>query len=87
MDKRFGISAEKVADLLKQPIVSQIPLDDRTVPLSTNNGEPFILGDRTKLVARSILELAQAVKSRIAELQQASTQEEKKAPVAASRVR
>jgi pilus assembly protein CpaE len=78
MDKRFGISAEKVADLLKQPIVAQIPLDDRTVPLSTNNGEPFILIDRTKPVSRAILELAQAVKSRIAEIQQAPQQEEKK---------
>jgi pilus assembly protein CpaE len=85
MDKRFGISAEKVADLLKQPIVAQIPLDDRVVPLSTNNGEPFILADRTKPIARSVLEMAQAVKARLAEIAQAG-QEEKK-PSAAARVR
>ncbi|MGB7538842.1 MAG: response regulator [Anaerolineales bacterium] len=78
MDKRFGISAEKVADLLKQPIVSQIPLDDRVVPLSTNNGEPFILQDRTKPVARAILEMAQAIKTRLAEIAQAGQPEEKK---------
>jgi pilus assembly protein CpaE len=83
MDKRYGISAEKVADLLKQPIITQIPLDDRVVPLSTNNGEPFILQDRTKPVARSILELAQAVKSRLADLAQQSNPEEKKAGAAA----
>jgi pilus assembly protein CpaE len=83
MDKRFGISAEKVADLLKQPITAQIPLDDRVVPLSTNNGEPFILQDRTKPVARSILEMAQAVKSRLAEIAQQSRPEEKKAGAAA----
>jgi pilus assembly protein CpaE len=86
MDKRFGISAEKVADLLKQPIIAQIPLDDRVVPLSTNNGEPFILQDRTKPVARSILEMTQAVKSRLAELAQAVQAEEKK-PAAVARVR
>jgi pilus assembly protein CpaE len=83
MDKRYGISAEKVADLLKQPIIAQIPLDDRVVPLSTNNGEPFILQDRTKPVARSILELAQALKSRLADIAQQSNPEEKKAGVAA----
>jgi len=86
MDKRFGISAEKVADLLKQPIVSQIPLDDRVVPLSTNNGEPFILQDRTKPVARAILEMAQAIKTRLAEIAQAGQQEEKK-PAAVAKIR
>jgi pilus assembly protein CpaE len=82
MDKRFGISAEKVADLLKQPILAQIPLDDRVVPLSTNNGEPLILQDRTKPVARAILEMTQAIKTRLAEIAQ-SNQEEKKPAVAA----
>jgi pilus assembly protein CpaE len=78
MDKRYGISAEKVADLLKQPITAQIPLDDRVVPLSTNNGEPFILQDRTKPIARSILEMAQALKTRLAEIAQSANPEEKK---------
>jgi pilus assembly protein CpaE len=82
MDKRYGITAEKVADLLKHPIVSQIPLDDRVVPLSTNNGEPFILQDRTKPIARSILELTQAVKTRLAEITQANHEEKKPAAVA-----
>jgi pilus assembly protein CpaE len=85
MDKRYGISAEKVADLLKQPIMAQIPLDDRVVPLSTNNGEPLILQDRTKPVARAILEMAQAVKTRLAEIAH-SGQEEKK-PAAVAKVR
>ncbi len=85
MDKRYGISAEKVADLLKQPILAQIPLDDRTVPLSTNNGEPLILQDRTKPVARAILEMAQAIKSRLVEL--AHTAQEEKKPAAIAKVR
>jgi len=85
MDKRYGISAEKVADLLKQPILAQIPLDDRVVPLSTNNGEPLILQDRTKPVARAILEMAQAIKTRLAEIAH-SNQEEKK-PAAVAKVR
>jgi pilus assembly protein CpaE len=81
MDKRFGISAEKVADLLKHPILAQIPLDDRAVPLSTNNGEPFILLDRTKPVARAILEMAQAVKSRLVEIGQPGPDEKKQMPM------
>ncbi|MGD0174287.1 MAG: AAA family ATPase, partial [Anaerolineales bacterium] len=85
MDKRYGISAEKVADLLKQPILAQIPFDDRVVPLSTNNGEPLILQDRTKPVARAILEMAQAIKTRLAEIAH-SNQEEKK-PAAVAKVR
>jgi Flp pilus assembly CpaE family ATPase len=86
MDKRYGISAEKVADLLKQPIIAQIPLDDRVVPLSTNNGEPFILQDRTKPVARAILEMTQAVKARLVEIAQAGQAEDKK-PAAVARMR
>ncbi len=86
MDKRYGISAEKVADLLKQPIVSQIPLDDRVVPLSTNNGEPFLLQDRTKPVARAILEMAQAIKARLAEIAQAGQPDEKK-PASVAKIR
>ena len=73
------------ADLLKQPILAQIPLDDRVVPLSTNNGEPFILQDRTKPVARAILEMAQAIKTRLVEIAQ-SNQEERK-PAAMAKVR
>jgi pilus assembly protein CpaE len=85
MDKRFGISAEKVADLLKQPVVAQIPLDDRVIPLSTNSGEPFVLQDRTKPAARAILELAQAVKSRIVEITQSAQEEKKPAVVGKTR--
>jgi len=77
MDKRFGITAERVADLLKQPVVSQIPLDDKTVPLSTNNGEPFVLADRTKPIARSILELSQAIKNRLTENKPVPLEEKK----------
>jgi pilus assembly protein CpaE len=81
MDKRFGITAERVADLLKQPVISQIPLDDKTIPLSTNNGEPFVLADRTKPVSRSLLELAQAVKNRLVENKPAALEEKKSTPI------
>jgi pilus assembly protein CpaE len=81
MDKRFGITAERVADLLKQPVISQIPLDDKTVPLSTNNGEPFVLVDRTKPIARAIMELAQAVKNRLIENKTVPMEEKKSTPL------
>jgi pilus assembly protein CpaE len=67
VDKRYGITAEAVSDNLKQPVVSQIPLDERTLIPATNQGQPFMLGDRSRPIARAVLELAQTVRTRLAE--------------------
>lgn len=78
MDKRYGITAEAVSDNLKQPVVCQIPLDERTLIPATNQGQPFMLGDRSRPIARAVLELAQAVRTRLAEKKEEEEEEVKK---------
>lgn len=78
MDKRYGITAEAVSDNLKQPVVNQIPLDERTLIPATNQGQPFMLGDRSRPIARAVLELAQTVRTRLAEKAEEEEAEVKK---------
>jgi pilus assembly protein CpaE len=78
VDKRYGITAEAVSDNLKQPVVSQIPLDERTLIPATNQGQPFMLGDRSRPIARAVLELAQAVRTRLAVREEEEEEEVKK---------
>jgi pilus assembly protein CpaE len=67
-DRRIGITPEKVGESFKHEISAVIPLDDRTVVPSVNRGVPLMLGDRTRTVARSFLQVAEVVRQRIAEL-------------------
>jgi pilus assembly protein CpaE len=78
VDKRYGITAEAVSDNLKQPVVGQIPLDERTMIPATNQGQPFMLGDRSRPIARAVLELAQTVRTRLAEKKEEEEAEVKK---------
>jgi len=68
-DKRIQIDPEKVAERMKQELTGVIPLDERTVIPSLLNGVPFILKDKSSPVARAVLSLAEAVRTRIAELE------------------
>ena len=68
-DKRIGITAERVGDNLKQEIVSVIPFDDRTVVPSVNKGVPLMVSSKSTPVARAILDLSEAVRKRILELE------------------
>jgi pilus assembly protein CpaE len=67
-DKRIGITPEKVAESFKQEIAAVIPFEDRVVVPSVNRGVPFMLGDRTRPIARSMLMLTEAVRHRLVEL-------------------
>ena len=78
VDKRYGITAEAIADNLKQPVVSQIPLDERTLIPATNQGQPFMTGDRSRPIARSVLELAQTVRTRLTEKKEEEEEQVKK---------
>ncbi len=78
VDKRFGITAEAVADNLKQPVIAQLPFDERTTIQATNQGVPFMMGDRTRPLVRAVLELAQALRVRLTEVREAAPEEEKK---------
>lgn len=75
-DKRIGITPEKVSDSFKHEIVSVIPFDDRLIIPSINRGIPFMLGDRSRPVARSVLELARVVRQRISVLSSEMAEEE-----------
>ena len=80
-DKRIGITADKVSESFKQEILVVLPSDERIVIPSVNRGIPFMLGDRSKPIARGFLSLAEIIRQRLAEN---STVEEEKAAVAAT---
>jgi pilus assembly protein CpaE len=67
-DKRIGITPEKVGDSFKMEVTAVIPFEDRVVVPSVNRGIPFMLGDRTRPIARSMLMLAEAVRQRLIEI-------------------
>jgi pilus assembly protein CpaE len=67
-DKRIGIMPEKISENFKHEIVAVIPFEDRVIIPSVNRGIPFMLGDRSRPVAKSILGIAEAVRQRMAEL-------------------
>jgi pilus assembly protein CpaE len=66
-DKRIGITPEKIGESFKQEIVSVLPFDERTVVPSVNRGLPFILGDKSKPIARAVLSLTEIIRQRLAE--------------------
>jgi pilus assembly protein CpaE len=82
-DKRIGITADKISESFKQDILAVLPSDERVVIPSVNRGVPFMLGDRSKPIARGFLSLAEIIRQRLAEN---STVEEEKAAVAATRL-
>jgi len=67
-DKRIGITPEKIGDSFKQEIVAVLPEESRVVLPSINRGVPFMLGDKSRQIARSYVTLASVVRERIAEL-------------------
>ena len=78
-DKRIGITPEKIGESFKQEVAAVIPFEDRVVVPSVNRGVPFMLGDRTRPIARSMLMLAEAVRHRLVEI---SSEGVEKVPVA-----
>jgi pilus assembly protein CpaE len=68
-DKRINITPDRVADNLKQPVATVIPLDDQVVTKAVNRGVPFVLDGRNQPAARGILSLAENVRARVAALE------------------
>jgi pilus assembly protein CpaE len=81
-DKRIGITPEKVSESFKQEIAAVIPFEDRVVVPSVNRGVPFMLGDRTRPIARSMLMLTEAVRHRLVEI---ASEGVEKVPVSGSK--
>ncbi len=67
-DKRVGITPEKVSENFKQQLSAVIPLEDRIVVPSVNRGLPFMLGDKSKPVAKAMLSLVESIRQRLAEI-------------------
>jgi pilus assembly protein CpaE len=67
-DKRISITAEKIGENLKQPVVSVIPLDERIVIPSVNRGVPFMIDNKTQPIARTIFSLAETVRAQLSKL-------------------
>ncbi|MCJ7512209.1 MAG: response regulator [Anaerolineales bacterium] len=65
MDKRSGIAASAVAENLKKSVDAEIPFVDQVVTTSINKGVPLLLGDKSKIPAKNLLELVASVKERL----------------------
>lgn len=67
-DKRIAITPEKVGENLHQEVATVLPNDERAVVPSINRGVPFVLAPkaRSSSISRSIFELAEIVRQRIA---------------------
>jgi pilus assembly protein CpaE len=70
-DKRISITPEAIGDNLRQPVALALPLDQRVVVPSVNRGVPFILNDKKRPISRSILDLAEMVRLKLAEIEAA----------------
>jgi pilus assembly protein CpaE len=65
-DRKVAITPEKVGESLRHEITALIPLDERIVNSSINRGVPFMVDNKTQPVARSIQDLADQIKERLA---------------------
>jgi pilus assembly protein CpaE len=66
-DKRIQISPERVGESLRQPIIAALPLDERMVSSSVNRGVPFILENKTQPISKGLIQLADTLKSMLAQ--------------------
>lgn len=65
-DRKVNITPERVADNLKQEVALVIPSDEVTAVKAVNRGVPFVMDNKSQPVARSILTLAENVRTRVA---------------------
>jgi len=65
-DKRINITPDRVAENLKQEVVSIIPLDEATATKAVNRGVPFVLESKNQPAARGVFSLAENVRARVA---------------------
>lgn len=70
-DKRVSISPERVGESLRQEIVVSVPFEERIVSTSVNRGIPFILDNKSQPIGKSIVSLADAIRDKLAKLQEA----------------
>lgn len=64
-DKRIAITPERVSENLKHEISAVIPLDEKIAIAAVNRGVPFMLDNKSQLISRGVLALAESVRARI----------------------
>lgn len=69
-DKRIAITPERVSENLKHEISATIPLDDKIAITAVNRGVPFMLDNKSQLIGKGILSLAEAVRARLSILEE-----------------
>jgi len=70
-DKEKRITPERVSENLKCEISTVVPFDDKLVTNSINRGVPFMVDNKSQLVGRGILSLAESIRARLATLESA----------------
>ncbi len=70
-DKRLPITPEAVGENLGHEVSLVIPKDERVAIPSANRGVPFVLNNKKSSISQSITELAELVRQRLAELDEA----------------
>ena len=77
IDRRSGITSERVAENLKRPVEGEIPADEKAFSEAINRGVPLLLADRTKPLGRNLLDLLATLKQRLLTTQTAEEVEER----------
>jgi len=70
-DKRIAITPESIGENLRKDISVIIPADERAVLPSVNRGSPFVMSDKKRPIARSVLTLAETVRHQLVEFEDA----------------
>lgn len=68
-DKRIAITPERISENLKHEVAASIPLDEKVAITAVNRGIPFMLDNKSQLIGKGILALAEAVRSRLSVLE------------------
>lgn len=82
VNRRMGIRADQIEQAMI-PIAAQIPSDEQAVLMAVNHGVPFIIRDRNRPISQSILYLAEHIRDRLIEAEEAEEAREKASLVAA----
>lgn len=64
-DRRIGITPDKIGESFKKEIEVILPYEDRVVLPSINRGIPFVLGDKSRPITKSIFALRDLIRERV----------------------
>ncbi|NPV57431.1 MAG: response regulator [Anaerolineae bacterium] len=67
-DRRLAITAERIAESLRQPVIGMIPYEEKAINSSINRGVPLIVENKNHPISKSIQSLADNVKNQLIKL-------------------